>query len=155
VKAIDSLALLTVLSDPSRLRILKALLEGPQFGEALSHRLQIAPSTVSFHLKKLASVGVVSKAKDQYYAVYSADSGVLDLTVREMIQAIDNIQNNHDNRTEAFRWKILNVFFDDGRLTRLPVQKKKRLVILESFAALFEPGRMYGENEVNEVILRF
>jgi len=139
------------MSDPSRLGILKVLLQGPQVGEELSHLLQIAPSTVSFHLKKLESVGLVSKAKEQYYTVYSMNSDVLDLTLRELIEGILRSYPQTE-RFEIYKHKVRGAFFEQGRLKHLPVQKKKRHIVLETFAELFTPGRDYAENETNEII---
>jgi hypothetical protein len=48
--------------------------------------------------------------------------------------------------------KVMAVFFEDGRLKALPVKRRKRLIVLESFAARFLPGRVYPEKEVNAVI---
>jgi DNA-binding HxlR family transcriptional regulator len=155
VKGIDPLAVMTVMADPSRLGIVKALLEGPQVGEELSHHLHIAPSTVSFHLKKLESVGLVSKMKDQYYAVYSVNSDVLDLTIRELIEGMHSPLQTHGVSNENYRQKVLGIFFDHGKLKCFPIQKKKRRIILEAFAVLFEPGRTYSERDTNEIISGF
>jgi len=52
--------------------------------------------------------------------------------------------------------KVLDVFFDAaGRLTSLPAQRKKRLVVVARLAEEFERGRVYSEPQVNAVIRRF
>lgn len=66
----------------------------------------------------------------------------------------------HDERaivTEEERQAILAQHFSspDGRtLLRLPKKEKKKLVVLKHIAELFEPGRMYTENEVNGILER-
>ena len=50
--------------------------------------------------------------------------------------------------------KVMAAFFEDGRLKALPVKRRKLLIVLESFAARFEPGRVYHEKEVNAVIMK-
>jgi hypothetical protein len=45
--------------------------------------------------------------------------------------------------------KVRRAFLKDGRLTSIPSQRSKRLVILDVLAQEFEPGRRYPEREVN------
>ena len=50
---------------------------------------------------------------------------------------------------------MLENFVDGaGRLTAIPVQRKKRLVVLRWLVEDFQPGRQYEESEVNRVITR-
>ena len=51
--------------------------------------------------------------------------------------------------------RVLENFVDDGgRLLTIPVQRKKRLVVLRWLAEDFQPGRKYDEAEVNRIIER-
>jgi len=51
--------------------------------------------------------------------------------------------------------RVLENFLDGaGRLTSIPVQRKKRLAVLRWLAEDFQPGRLYGESEVNQIITR-
>ncbi len=56
---------------------------------------------------------------------------------------------------DAYRDKVLRTFFRHGRLTQIPTQLKKRLIILEKLAGEFEPERRYPEREVNQILLDF
>lgn len=48
------------------------------------------------------------------------------------------------------RAAVLRAFLtDDGRLTRIPAKRSKRLVVLDLLAQEFEPGEAYPEVEVN------
>ena len=67
----ELVALLKCLADRSRLRIVRALAAEDLYVELLSERLALAPSTVSFHLRKLAEVGIVSSYRTQYYVMYA------------------------------------------------------------------------------------
>jgi len=62
--------LFKALSDRSRLSVVKSLIEKPQYLEELAERLNLAVSTVSFHLKKLENAGLVWKEKQQYYTIF-------------------------------------------------------------------------------------
>ena len=55
----------------------------------------------------------------------------------------------HDND------RVLENFADaGGRLTAIPVQRKKRLAVLRWLVEDFQPGRLYEEAEVNRTIGR-
>lgn len=47
---------------------------------------------------------------------------------------------------------VLRTFVDDGRLRTIPVQRRKRRVVLEHIATVFEPGVDYPERAVNEML---
>ena len=52
------------------------------------------------------------------------------------------------------RERVLETFVDvAGRLQNIPVQRKKRLVVLNWLVEDFQPGRLYPEEEVNRIIL--
>ena len=49
---------------------------------------------------------------------------------------------------------MLGTFVAGGLLTAVPVQRKKRLVVLRWLAEEFQPGRRYPESEVNAILTR-
>ena len=126
----EAVALFKCLADRTRLQILRTLAREDAYVELLSERLGMAPSTISFHLKKLADVGAVSSSKSQYYTMYTLNRELFDKT-------------------------MLSFFDEDGRLRTIPAQRKKRLIVLERLAEEFEPGRDYSEREVNLAIANF
>lgn len=51
--------------------------------------------------------------------------------------------------------RVLENFVDaSGKLTAIPVQRKKRMVVLRWLVEDFQPGRRYPEEEVNRIITR-
>ena len=56
---------------------------------------------------------------------------------------------------ENYDRKVLNTFLVDGRIKQLPVQRKKREVILRYLIPNFEGGRVYRESEVNDILRAF
>jgi hypothetical protein len=56
---------------------------------------------------------------------------------------------------DAYEQKVLRTFLEDGKLKSIPARHKKRGVILRFLANRFEPGRMYSEREVNEIIREY
>ncbi len=57
--------------------------------------------------------------------------------------------------TDDYQQKVLRAFLKQGRLVRIPAQRKKRDVILDVLAELFEPDRDYPEREVNLKLAEF
>jgi hypothetical protein len=54
------------------------------------------------------------------------------------------------------RERVLRGFLTgDGRLHTIPTRHAKRLVVLDRLAQEFEPGRVYTEAEVNEILRGF
>jgi biotin operon repressor len=148
----DRVALLKALADASRLQVVSALLDRPHCAEELAERLGRAPSTVSFHLRKLDEAGLVTKTKTQYYLVYALRDDLLRLTLRELLSLPAARDRAEVRRVERSRTKVLRAFFRKGELVQLPKQWRKRRIVLEPFLDLFEVGRRYREREVDERI---
>lgn len=152
----ETVALFKCLADRTRLQILRTLAREDAYVELLSERLGMAPSTISFHLKKLADVGAVSSSKSQYYTMYTLNRALFDTTVLSILQQESDEAAAQDERERLWREKVLRSFFDeDGRLRTIPAQRKKRLIVLERIAEAFEQGHTYSEREVNLVIADF
>ena len=152
----EAVALFKCLADRTRLQILRTLAREDAYVELLSERLGMAPSTISFHLRKLADIGAVSSQKSQYYTMYTLNRELFDTTVLSILQQESDEAAVQDERERLWREKVLRSFFDeDGHLRTIPAQRKKRLIVLERLAEAFEPGRTYSEREVNLVIADF
>jgi hypothetical protein len=50
---------------------------------------------------------------------------------------------------------IVRRFVAGGRLAAIPARRAKRLAVLDWLAQAFEPGRIYPEVTVNQVLRRF
>lgn len=149
----ETIALFKCLADRTRLQILRTLASEDAYVELLSERLGMAPSTISFHLKKLADIGAVSSRKSQYYTMYSLNRSLFDRTMLGLLQQESDEATVQDERERMWRERVLRSFLDeDGRLRTIPAQRKKRLIVLEWLAEAFESGRVYSEREVNLII---
>lgn len=145
----EMLTLFKCLADRSRLQILKSLAQEDMYVERLAERLDLTPPTISFHLKKLADAGAVRAYKTQYYTMYALEKSVFMTTILDLLQAQSDESAVQRQRDEAYRQKVLDTFFEYGRLKSIPTQKKKERIILEELVKAFEPGRTYTEREVN------
>ena len=151
----DAIKLFKCLADKSRLQILKSLAMEDMYVERLAERLGITPSTVSFHLKKLTEAGAVTSRKSQYYMMYSLRRDIFDTTILKIIQEESDEADLQAKRDAEYRQRVIDAFFEYGKLKSIPTQRKKERIILEEIAKSFEPGRTYTEPEVNEIIERF
>ncbi len=147
--------LLKCLSDKSRLQIVKNLVKEPMYVELLAERLDLTPPTVSFHLKKLMDSGLVTSEKEQYYMIYRVNREVFGNTLEELILSKATENEAEIERELKYRNKIINSFFERGKLKSIPVQKEKRKIILNVLADKFEYKREYKEKEVNLILADF
>lgn len=150
-----SIRIIKALADESRLKIANSLMDKPQYVEEISQRIDLADSTVSFHLKKLEEAGLVSKRKEQYYITYSLNETLLNISLRDLISFSNDEFLEQVTRIEKYRQKVLRTFYRDGKLIQIPKQHKKRWIVFEEIVKKFEPGRVYEEKELNEVIMQF
>ena len=148
----NALKLFKCLSDTSRLRIVQSLAQGEMYTELLAERLGLTPSTVSFHMKKLEEAGLAVSRKEQYYTVYSLDRSLLDRTLFDLVASSPDQTGEQQQREDAYRRKVIDAFFEYGRLRAIPVQRKKKLICYERIAENFVPGKVYTEKELNAVI---
>ena len=150
---IELLEFFKALADANRLKIVGLLAQGEYSVEQLAEMLNLRPSTVSHHLTKLSKSGLVSARSESYYNTYRLESDVLEsmslrLLARETMPAV-----TADIDMDAYDRKVINTFCDaEGRILQFPAQKKKFEVLLRYVARVFEPGRSYGEKQVNEML---
>ena len=151
----EAIKLFKALADKSRLQILKSLAIEDMYVERLAQRLDLTPATISFHLKKLSEAGAVTSFKSQYYTMYSLNRAVLNTGILSLILAQSDEADAQAARDAAYRQKVIDSFFEYGKLKSIPAQRKKERIILEVIAERFEPGRVYTEREVNLIIADF
>jgi DNA-binding transcriptional ArsR family regulator len=156
----DLLTALKALSDASRLRIVGLLADGRRMAvEQLAAALELTPATVVHHLKKLREAGLVESRPRPPYMDYSLRLGRLS----EIGGALHRVarEQSGESITDAAApgWagpaeaKVLRAFFDGERLTSVPAQHSKRLVVLRQLAeSVFERKRKYPEKEVNQLL---
>jgi DNA-binding HxlR family transcriptional regulator len=156
----ELLTAMKALSDASRLRIVGLLADGRRMAvEQLATALKVTPATVVHHLKKLRDAGLVESHARPPYMDYSLRLGRLS----EIGASLHRIAQEQSGAPEADGtlpdWatpadgKVLRSFFEGERLTSIPVQHSKRLVVLRHLAeTLFEKKRKYPEKEVNQLL---
>ena len=148
----NALKIFKALSDTSRLRIIQSLTQGEMYTELLAERLNLTASTVSFHMKRLEEAGLVISRKEQYYTVYSLNGDVLKDTLFDIaVSEPEQIDEQHKREME-YRQKVIDSFFEYGKLKSIPVQRKKKLICYEVIAEKLIAGKVYTEKELNGII---
>lgn len=142
------------LGHPTRLLILNLIKIKPRHGQELAEILRMNPSTISHHLKLLTEAGLLRQKKDQYYQTFSLKGDYLSKSLSDLVH-LPQPELSSGVEQDAYHQKVLRAFFHRGRLTQIPAQLKKRLIVLEKIAESFEPEREYTEMEVNHILLDF
>ncbi|MCL2189609.1 MAG: metalloregulator ArsR/SmtB family transcription factor [Defluviitaleaceae bacterium] len=150
----NALALFKCLADASRLQILKSLCKEAMYVEQLAERLGLSSATISNHLKKLEEIGAVQSKRAQYYTMYALCGDVFAPRIIDLIRQED-ADPSADAREAEYRQKILVTFIRDGKIERMPAQLKKKIILVEEIACVFEAGTPYSEKEMNLKIADF
>jgi DNA-binding HxlR family transcriptional regulator len=156
----ELLVALKALSDASRLRIVGLLADGRRMAvEQLAASLELTPATVVHHLKKLREAGLVESHARPPYMDYSLRLGRLSEIGGTLHRIAREQSGEAVTDAAAPEWaglaeaKVLRAFFDGERLTSIPAQHSKRLVVLRQLAeTVFERKRKYPEKEVNQLL---
>ena len=137
-----------------RLKLLGLVATGERSVGEMAEILNLKEPTISHHLAKLATVGLVTMRPEGTTHVYRLNSTALhemgrDLFTTERVSGFAPVPE-----IDAWEQKVLRTYLVDDRLTKIPDVRKKRDVVLRWIASLFEPDRRYPEPEVNEIIGR-
>lgn len=143
------LEILKVLADKTRLDIIGMLMKEDSYVEKIASELEITPATVCYHLKRMEGLGIVKCSRSQFYIIYSLNKDIFNKTLAEFVMPSE-MQSD-----EKYKKSVLSSFFKYGKLVSLPVQRKKREIVLLEIAKSFEKERLYTEKEVNEIIHSF
>ncbi len=147
----ETMQLLKVLADPTRLQIIQILAGQDSYVEHLSAVLSLAPATVCYHLKKMEQAGLVTTSRSQFYIIYSLNSKAFDRTLRELVMEDVPALGAED----AYQRAVLEHFFRYGKLISIPVQRKKREIVLKKLLERFEEGVDYTESEVSTILAEY
>lgn len=134
-----------LLADPARLKVVAALALGAGTIEEVAAVSGLGLKDVALAARRLARGGLV--ARDGHaLSLRSEHFGAAARAAAEAAPAPEPL--SADPAEDA----VLSAFVRDGRLTAIPAQRTKRLVVLEHLVRVFEPGLRYPEREVNALL---
>ncbi len=147
----EKLVILMLLADKTRLGILNALMKEDSYVEKIAYDLSITPATICYHLKKMESVGMVKCSRSQFYMIYSLNKEIFDKPLIELVKNDTPLENSEDK----YKKEVISNFFKLGKLISIPMQRKKREIVLAEISKSFKNGKIYNEKEVDEIIHKF
>lgn len=144
------------MGDPTRLRILSLLANGPLHGQAIAGKLGLTAPTITHHLRKLRDINVVFEKRDKNTIYFYLNASMVKQQAEGLCRLIEGKEENRMNEVSEERQKIISNFFtNEGKLKTIPAQRKKKLIIFEHILKGLEKGRKYEEKEINEYIKQF
>jgi DNA-binding transcriptional ArsR family regulator len=157
----ETLAACKTLMDRDRLRVVGALAGSAASVEELASSLNLPARAITRHIGRLRDAGIVAHPTNSDGARYSLHLGRLAAIAAELArfersqQPLTSDLPTNRGEGSGLEWsreeaKVLRAFFEDGRLTSIPAQHAKRVVVLKYLAAtVFVPGEEYAEKDVN------
>lgn len=140
--------MLAALADPERLSVVAALVLGASSTDDVASSASLPKRRVLEALTRLESAGLVVHDK----AGWTFDLGRLRQIARE---ARPRDEPDDVGDVDARTGAVLRTFLRGGRLTQIPTQHAKRLVVLDHICRIFEIGVRYPEREVNTMLRAF
>lgn len=150
----EQVALLKVLADENRLRIVGILATRACTGGELAELLDLRAATVSHHLSRLREVGLLTVEQEGTRRWYRLDTAALQDARSRLLEPERVSSLVPEAAPDAYSAKVLRAFVEGDRIRRIPANRRKREVLLEWLAARFEVGEQLPESHVNERILR-
>ena len=161
-KLLSSHFLFATLSNQACLKIINFLIDTEKSVQQIMAFLELDHSTISEHLNQLRTIGFLKLRSDGNQNLYSLNT----LTFRNLgkdIAALDTFRFNFIQDEADYSWidnldldefsrKTLRECTQNQRLTHIPRQQAKLLVVLEWLVTFFEKDRLYTEQEINEIL---
>jgi hypothetical protein len=143
--AADALDAFGLLADQARLRVAAALVLGARTSDEVVAASGLTSREVLEALSRLEAGELVRRERNGWL-----------FDVRRMSELARNARPKPEpddlGDVPADTAQLLRRFLQDGRLLSMPVQRSRRLVVLDHIAAGFELGVKYPEREVNAIL---
>jgi hypothetical protein len=142
-------ALAGLLADDDRRAVAAALILGAAGLADVTRATGLDPARAAKALGRLVDGGLVERGADGS-VVLLGRAFALAARAAAAARPAPELEDVAGMPAEAA--KVLRTFVRDGRLTRIPTTRSKRLVVLDRLAQEFEPGERYSERSVNLVL---
>ena len=144
-RGMDAATIAGLLADATRLKVVAALALGAGSIEDVAQASGLSVKDVALAARRLARAGLVVRDGHRL-ALLTERFGEVARAAAEAAPPPEPL--SHDPAEDA----VLSAFVRDGRLTSIPAQRSKRLVVLGHLVRVFEPGVRYPEREVNALL---
>ncbi len=149
----EMLDFVKALADADRLKIVGVLSQEPLSLQQVAETLELPVRTVFNHLAFLEYVGVVRKQEERY--LLHTDG--METLARQQFERRHEATSGGEPRAKQNR-ELASFLRADGTISQIPnsrTQAAKFRLLLEYLLTSFEPGSIYTEKEVNQLISRF
>ena len=139
-----------LLADESRLKIVSILLKGDSYADLMAKQIGVTVSTITYHIKKMETVGLIRCSKVHHYKIYSLNQEIFKNTVNDILGFVSVEWND-----KIYRYNIISHFFVCGRLKKIPVQIHKKRIVMEFLIDKLENEHYYTKEEIDAYIQQF
>ena len=146
VSAMPAAEIVGLLADGDRLRAVAALVLGATTTEEVVAASDLDLRSAVTALGRLADRGLVDRDEHGWRLAEE------ELRASARASAAVEAPEDEHGGLPAEAARVLRAFVKDRRLTSIPAQRSKRLVVLDLLAQEFEPGRRYSEAMVNLIL---
>ena len=144
----EALNALAVLADDERVRVAAAVVLGRRTTDDIVEATGLARRRVLEALTRLEAGGLVEHGDGAWtFGVARLKEIARDARPRAAPDDVGDV----DRETAS----VLRTFIRGGRLTQIPTQRNKRLVVLDHICRVFDIGVRYPEREVNAYLRAF
>jgi len=139
--------LLRLLADDARLKVFAALVLEAHHSSEIADRAGLPARDAIKVLAELEAAGLAARSGDGWHACPEA--------LAEAAAGIGGGPEDAFSDRDPVEAAVLRTYLGQGRIRQLPVQRAKRLMVLDHVAGGFEPGVRYDEDEVVEILRTF
>jgi hypothetical protein len=146
----DAGAIIGLLADEDRRRVFAALVLGGSTLEDVRASTGLTPRRAATALARLVDGDLVVRS-DQGEHVLLGEA----FRLAAMAAAPERPPPDPTDDVPEDDARILRRYFRGGRLTQIPSQRSRKIVILDRLAQEFDVGSRYSERQVNAILRRF
>jgi hypothetical protein len=146
----DAAAIAGLLADERRRRVVAALVLGSSTVEQVRRSTGLSTRDVAEALSRLVAGELVERSDDGGHILLGEAFRRAAVAAAPARPAPDPTGDVPEDDA-----RVLRTYLRAGRLTRIPTQRAKRLVVLDRLAQEFEVGVRYSERQVNAILRRF
>ena len=150
----DAAQVLRVLADKRAVKLLGILCDEPLPLHTLARLVGITETQALSSIRTLKEAGLLEEtfAEDGFRWHYQPKPVYAALAALKQSARPVSADGGEWTADEA---RVLGDFFVSGRLTTIPAQRKKLLIVLRFLVSKFEPNKTYTEQEVSFLLLEY
>jgi hypothetical protein len=147
---VDAAAIVGLLADDRRRRVVAALVLGAATVDEVRMATGLGTRAVATALARLVDAELVVRGDDGTHVLLAEAFRAAAIAAAPERDDADPTGDVPEDTA-----KVLRTFFRGGRLTSIPTQHSKKLVVLDRLAQEFDVGTRYQERQVNAILRRF